>query len=257
MRTPGRPTPRSGSRGVCARATATLVPAPSPRLFIRYTWSSISSNIAWLSGCSIHSIIGFAIVLYLLLAFLLRLGNLFTAVPQVLNVVVNFRRRRFGENRLRLLDNRAAPSRVRCAGPNFMGSAGQTAPGDRRVVSAQGLSSETSPKQSFSQTRKRCQTHQRPLQGTIKYVIVLCLRIARFRLLEPTFPSPWMIPDRSSPSRVSFAASRPGPLRADLGRRAVHEGKGGGGRVDGQKENLSVIPAALSRSRGALSPVGP
>ena len=30
-----------------------------------------------------------------------------------------------------------------------------------RVVSAQGLSSETSPKQSFSQTRKRCQTHQR------------------------------------------------------------------------------------------------
>ena len=116
----------------------------SPRLFIRYTWSSISSNIAWLSGCSIHSIIGFAIVLYLLLAFLLRLGNLFTAVPQVLNVVVNFRRRRFGENRLRLLDNRAAPSRVRCAGPNFMGSAGQTAPGDRRVVSAQGLSSETS-----------------------------------------------------------------------------------------------------------------
>ena len=25
------------------------------------------------------------------------------------------------------------------------------------------LSSETSPKQSFSQTRKRCQTHQRPL----------------------------------------------------------------------------------------------
>ena len=36
-----------------------------------------------------------------------------------------------------------------------------------------------------------------------------------------------MIPDRSSPSRVRFAASRPGPLRADLERRAVHEGKGG------------------------------
>ena len=29
------------------------------------------------------------------------------------------------------------------------------------------------------------------------------------------FPSPWMIPDRSSPSRVRFAASRPGLLRAD------------------------------------------
>ena len=27
---------------------------------------------------------------------------------------------------------------------------------------------------------------------------------------------PWMIPDRSSPSRVRFAASRPGLLRADL-----------------------------------------
>ena len=44
---------------------------------------------------------------------------------------------------------------------------------------------------------------------------------------RPPFPSPWIIPDRSSPSRVRFAASRPGPLRADLGRRAVHEGKGG------------------------------
>ena len=41
------------------------------------------------------------------------------------------------------------------------------------------------------------------------------------------FPSHRMIPDRSSPSRVRFAASRPGPLRVDLERRAVHEGKGG------------------------------
>ena len=39
---------------------------------------------------------------------------------------------------------------------------------------------------------------------------------------------------------------------------AVYEGKGGGsGRVDGPKGNLSAIPAALSRSRGALSPAGP
>ena len=35
----------------------------------------------------------------------------------------------------------------------------------------------------------------------------------------------------SLPSRVRFAASRPGPLRADLERRAVHEGKGGGRAV--------------------------
>ena len=37
-----------------------------------------------------------------------------------------------------------------------------------------------------------------------------------------------MIPDRSSPSRVRFAASRPGLLRADPRGDAVHEGKGGG-----------------------------
>ena len=62
-------------------------------------------------------------------------------------------------------------------------------------------------------------------------------------LLQPRpFPSPWMIPDRSSPSRVRFAASRPGLLRAVW---------------DGPKGPLSVIPAALSRSRGALSPAGP
>ncbi len=56
---------------------------------------------------------------------------------------------------------------------------------------------------------------------------------------RPPFPSPWMIPDRSSPSRVRFAASRPGPLRADLETRAVHEGKGGASRVDGPKGNLN------------------
>ena len=37
-----------------------------------------------------------------------------------------------------------------------------------------------------------------------------------------------MIPDRSSPSRVRFAASRPGLLRADPKGMAVYEGKGGG-----------------------------
>ena len=41
------------------------------------------------------------------------------------------------------------------------------------------------------------------------------------------FPLPWMIPDRSSPSRIRFATfralDRSGPIR----RRAVYEGKGG------------------------------
>ena len=40
------------------------------------------------------------------------------------------------------------------------------------------------------------------------------------------FPSPRMIPDRSSPSRIRYAASRPGPLRADPKGMAVYEGKG-------------------------------
>ena len=41
------------------------------------------------------------------------------------------------------------------------------------------------------------------------------------------FPSPWMIPDRSSPSRVRFAASRPGRLRADPKGWRFTRGKGG------------------------------
>ena len=74
----------------------------------------------------------------------------------------------------------------------------------------------------------------------------------------PPFSSRFIVSDRSSPSRVRSAASRPGRLRADPRGDAVHEGKGGGaGRVHGPKGNLSVIPAALSRSRGALSPAGP
>ena len=46
----------------------------------------------------------------------------------------------------------------------------------------------------------------------------------------PPFPSPWMIPDRSSPSRVRFAASRPGLLRADPKDALLTRGKGASGR---------------------------
>ena len=78
------------------------------------------------------------------------------------------------------------------------------------------------------------------------------LRGGRKALVGSPFPSPRMIPNRFSPSRVSFAASRPGPLRTDLKGVAVYEGKGvdgpgcrvASGRVDGPKGNLSVIPAA-------------
>ena len=60
------------------------------------------------------------------------------------------------------------------------------------------------------------------------------------------FPSPWMIPDRSSPSRVRFAAfralDRSGPIR----RRAVYEGKGGLGfrAVSGPKGSVRPYPAS-------------
>ncbi len=45
---------------------------------------------------------------------------------------------------------------------------------------------------------------------------------------NPLSPRTGMVADRSSPSRVRFAASRPGLLRADPRGDAVHEGKGGG-----------------------------
>ena len=55
---------------------------------------------------------------------------------------------------------------------------------------------------------------------TIKVAIVLYVRGLRpcLRAFAVTpFPSSWMIPDWSSPSRVRFAASSPGPLRGDPG----------------------------------------
>ena len=66
---------------------------------------------------------------------------------------------------------------------------------------------------------------------------------------------PWSV--RKGERRPCF--QRPGPLRADPKGWLFMRGKGGGFRavLAGPKGNLSVIPAALSRSRGALSPAGP
>ena len=78
-------------------------------------------------------------------------------------------------------------------------------------------------------------------------------------LQRSPFPSPRMIPDRSSPSRVRFAASRPGPLRADPKGMSVYEGKGGlrfGPGLPGPKEPFGHT-SALSRSVEAESPAGP
>ena len=46
---------------------------------------------------------------------------------------------------------------------------------------------------------------------------------------SPPFPSRLIVPDRSSPSRVRFAASRPGRLRADPKDALLTRGKGGCG----------------------------
>ena len=46
-------------------------------------------------------------------------------------------------------------------------------------------------------------------------------------LEKPPFPSRFIVSDRSSPSRVRFAASRPGRLRADPKDALLTRGKGG------------------------------
>ena len=46
---------------------------------------------------------------------------------------------------------------------------------------------------------------------------------------SPPFPSRFIVSDRSSPSRVRCAASRPGLLRADPKDALLYEGKGGVG----------------------------
>ena len=49
-------------------------------------------------------------------------------------------------------------------------------------------------------------------------------------LEKPPFPSRFIVSDRSSPSRVRFAASRPGLLRSDPKDALLTRGKGGSGR---------------------------
>ncbi len=61
-----------------------------------------------------------------------------------------------------------------------------------------------------------------------------------------------MIPDRSSPSRVRFAASRPGRLAGRSEEMAVHEGKGGVRAVwTGRKEPFGHTGRLEPQPRGA------
>ena len=68
-----------------------------------------------------------------------------------------------------------------------------------------------------------------------------------------------MIADRSSPSRVRCAASRPGRLRADPGDVAVYEGKGMDGRPPAQffSECARLIRASSSIAGTGLMSVSP
>ena len=59
-----------------------------------------------------------------------------------------------------------------------------------------------------------------------------------------------MIADRSSPSRVRCAASRPGRLRADPGDVAVYEGKGMDGRPPAQISECARLIHASSSPAG-------
>ena len=54
----------------------------------------------------------------------------------------------------------------------------------------------------------------------------------------PPFPSRFIVSDRSSPSRVRFAASRPGRLRDDPKDAMFTRGKGGGRAVGCEDESL-------------------
>ena len=69
-------------------------------------------------------------------------------------------------------------------------------------------------------------------------------------LEKPPFPSRFIVSDRSSPSRVRFAASRPGRLRADPKDALLTRGKGGigpwGARTGCQGDG--------SRTRGVTNP---
>ena len=66
---------------------------------------------------------------------------------------------------------------------------------------------------------------------------------------SPPFPSRFIVSDRSSPSRVRFAASRPGRLRADPKDALLTRGKGGAGRGARSGESSRMV----EESSGSLA----
>ena len=79
-------------------------------------------------------------------------------------------------------------------------------------------------------------------------------------LEKPPFPSRFIVSDRSSPSRVRFAASRPGRLRADPKDALLTRGKGGG-RAVGREGELAhdegYYPALKETSLVSTAPDRP
>ena len=65
-----------------------------------------------------------------------------------------------------------------------------------------------------------------PLPGPMRVALVLIYPCGK-AWKNPPFPSRFIVADRSSPSRVRFAASRPGLLRADPKDALLTRGKGG------------------------------
>ena len=70
-----------------------------------------------------------------------------------------------------------------------------------------------------------------PLSGPMGVALVLIYPCGK-AWNSPPFPSRFIVSDRFSPSRVRFAASRPGRLRADPKDALLTRGKGGGGPWD-------------------------
>ena len=75
------------------------------------------------------------------------------------------------------------------------------------------------------------------------------------RLRNPPFPSRFIVSDRSSPSRVRFAASRPGMLRADPKGRLFMREKGGCRSASDFVSHLIAFDSIAPQTR-AFGPCG-
>ena len=95
------------------------------------------------------------------------------------------------------------------------------------LTTREGEKDESDPPQTGGDLRPKVESRYgvplfRP-QGVALVLIYPCGKAQK----QPPFPSCFIVSDRSSPSRVRFAASRPGRLRADPKDALLTRGKGG------------------------------